>query len=139
MEFEGKDVSPHKGLVGTCIILILFPLAIYAIFYSAINHFQNLSEELNQYAAIGLGCGVGVLFHISCIIAGLFKGSFGVVVRRLGSFFVNWTISFKVAVKCYVEDLINEGFAFWPSFIIICANLVTAIYCLYKFFSIYFG
>lgn len=138
MEYEGKEVSPYKGFIGTCIILILFPLAVYAIFYNAIIHFQDLSDELNQYSAIGLGFGVGFLFHISCIFAGLFKGNFGVVVRRVASFFSNLTISFKLAVKCYIEDIRNEGIVFWPYFFIIATNASISVYCLYKFFEIYF-
>ena len=139
MEYEYKNVSPYKGLIGTCIILILFPTIVCVIFYNAIIHFHNLSEELIRHATIGLGCGVSILFHFSCIIAGLFKTTFSIVVKRILSFFLNLTISFKVALQCYKEDLINEGIAFWPSFIIICANAVGSIYHLYKFFDIYFN
>ena len=139
MEYEGKEVSPYKGVIGSCILLILFPLVIYGIFYATISNLQNLGPVQTNNAALGLGFGVGFIFHISCIIAGLFKGTLKVVINRVKTFFENLSLSKKLAFRCYWDDIKSEGIVFWIYFIIIFANALVSVYGLYSFFAIYFA
>lgn len=139
MEYEGKEVSPYKGVIGSCLLLIVFPIIIYAMFYAVIGNLQKLGPVQTNNAALGLGFGVGVLFHISCIIAGLFKGTFKVVINRVKTFFENLSLSRKLAFRCYWQDIKSEGIVFWIYFTIITANALVSAYGLYSFFTIYFS
>ena len=74
--------------------------------------YDNFSKELNDASARFLGFGIGSLFHITCFVVGVFKNSFLVVKKRIIDFKDNLPISFKFAVKCYLEDMKNDGIAF---------------------------
>ena len=137
MEYDGKNQSPYHGFILSCIALIIVPCLLFLLVYSVVNKYSNLSKELTIYTAMGFGFCAGTLFHISCIIAGLFKGNFMVVVRRIGEFFSNFCISKKLAFKLYKEDIIENGVVFWPYLFIILSCLGLSLYGFFKFFTLY--
>lgn len=137
MEHDGKNVSPYKGFWQCCLILIIVPFMPFGLFYAAFDKLSNYSAELNLYSAMGLGFGVGFLFHFSCILAGLFKGTFKVVINRLATFFSDLRTSRKLAVMVYMDDLRENGLVFWPYAFIILTNLGVAIFGIVKFILIY--
>ena len=100
------------ALLVEAIMLLLFPLICYVIIRAVIMKYQNFSKELNDASARFLGFGIGSLFHITCFIVGVFKNSVLVVKKRMIDFKDNLPISFKFAVKCYLEDMKNDGIAF---------------------------
>ena len=135
MEHQGKKQSPYHGVIQTCLLLISVPLILFLIIYLIFDKYQNLPQTTNLYGAMGIGFGVGVLFHISCVIAGLFKGLFAIVVRRFAEFFDNLSISFKFAIKLYYEDLKENGMVFWIYFIIISSYIALSIYGFVSYFT----
>ena len=137
MEYDGKNKSPYHGFILSCLVLILVPCLLFLFVYSIVSKYSNLSKELNVYTAMGFGFCAGTLFHISCIIAGLFKGNFGVVIRRIGDFISNLFISKKLAFKLYKEDIIENGIVFWPYLFIILSCLGLSIYGFVNFFTSY--
>ena len=60
-----------------------------------------------------------------------------VVVRRIAEFFSNFSISKKLAVKLYKEDIIENGIVFWPYLLIVLSCLFLSIYGFYSFFTLY--
>ena len=101
-----------KGaLLVEAIMLLLFPIVCYLIIRGAIMKYQNFSKELNEASARALGFGIGFLFHVTCFVVGIFKNSILVVKKRMTEFKDNLPISFKFAIKCYLEDIKNDGIA----------------------------
>lgn len=134
MEYTGKNKSPYYGLWQTCLLLISVPTILFLIIFYLFEKFQDYPKILNCYASMGLGFGIGALFQFTCIIAGLFKGNFIVVVKRISNFFENLSVSFKFAVKYYFEDLKMYGCAFWFYFLIIVVCVILSIIGFYMYF-----
>ncbi len=135
---DGRKKSPYHGIVLSCFLLIIVPIAMYFFMVLVFKKFdKNPHEELNTYTCIVLGVGVGFLFQLSCIFGGLFRGTFSVVVKRVVNFFDNLTISFRFAWKMYVDELKEDGVVFWIILIIILATLAVVIYGLIMFNNAY--
>lgn len=132
MEHEGKNKSPYSGFWQCCVILLVVPLIIFALLYFAFDRFSRFSDELDLYSSIAIGFGAGFLFQLSCVIAGLFKGLFTVVVHRICTFFSDLRISRKVAIRIYIEDLKENGIVFWVYLFIILITLGSSIYGIVK-------
>lgn len=134
---NGLKKSPYKGIFLLIFLLIIVPVVLSFLFYKILNSFQPYGEKgINLYSAIFLGYGVGFLFQMACVIAGLFKGSFKVVVKRVVGFFDNVRYSFKMAVKLYIDDVKEDGLVFWIMFFIILATLGVTLFGLYKYICI---
>lgn len=111
---EHKNKSPYHGVAIACFLMILVPVVMYLIMRTLLFELQPASgRELNEASARVLGLGIGVLFHLGCIIGGVLKDSFKIVVNRVKEFFDNLKFSFKLAWKCYIEQLRDGGIAFW--------------------------
>lgn len=136
MEYQAKEKGPYYGVWQTCLLLIVIPIALYFILYNLIGKFQEFNE-LAKYTAMGFGFGIGSLFHISCAIAGLFKGTFKVVKNRIGDLFSNLKVSAKFAFKYYWEDVKSEGIVFWIYFVIILTFIILTITSFTSFFKLY--
>lgn len=131
--------SPYRGILFTLIILIGVPVGLY--FFLKVILTANVSSaqyEINKYTAQALGFGCGFLFHISCIICGLFKPSFRAVSKRVVNFFSNLTVSFKFAITMYFDDLKEDGAVFWIYFTIIVATVILSVSGFKSFFDLYF-
>ncbi len=121
---EQKEKSPYHGILIACIVLALVPLVLYGIVRVAIFQYQTqFSDELNEASSKLFGFGTGMLFHLSCIIAGALKEPFAIVVNRVKDFFSNLKFSFKVAWTCYKFDIQSNGVAFWIIFAVMIANV----------------
>ena len=132
MEHEGKNKSPYSGFWQCCVILLIVPLIIFALIYFAFDRFSSFSNELNIYSSIAIGFGTGFLFQLSCIIAGLFKGMFMVVVHRICTLFSDLRISRKIAIRIYIEDLKENGVVFWGYLLIILITLGISVFGIIK-------
>ena len=82
----------------------------------------------------GVGC--GFLFQMGCVIAGLFKGTFKVVVARVKEFFSNLSVNFKFAIKYYWENIKSEGIVFWIYFLIIGSTFAVTLIGIIKLVGI---
>ena len=126
---DGIKRNPYKGILVTCILLIAVPIVMYLLFKKVI--FTNQGKfitYLNNASALCAGFGVGFLFQLSCVIGGLFKGSFSVVKNRVFNLFSDMTISFKYAIRMYWDDIVENGVVFWIVFPIIVTTLCIALY-----------
>ena len=121
---ENKNKSPYHGVPLTAFLMILVPIAAYIFMRILVFKYQAWEqEEINEATAKTLGFGIGLLFHLSLVIAGILKESFLVVVRRVVGFFQDLKFSFKIAWNCYVENIREFGAAFWILFGLMVANV----------------
>ena len=111
-----------QELILSTIILIFVPILLYILLYFIIK--PSTPPAIVVHSTMMFSFGVTTLFNLSCIIAGLFKGTFIVVVRRIRDFFENLTISFKFAIKSYIVDLKEGGITFWIYFLIIVLDVI---------------
>ena len=123
MEYQGKNKSPYKGVFGTCLIMTVIPIALYFIVYLIVTKFTNQPKQLNVNFSLMIGVGCGFIFQLSCVLAGLLKGTFSVVINRVKEFFSNLTINFKFAIKYYWDDIKSEGVVFWIYFLLMGTTL----------------
>lgn len=120
---ENKRKSPYHGVFIAIIFMIVVPVVCYVVFRALLFHNQtHIAKDINESSAKALGFGIGVLFHLSCIIAGVLEPSFKIVIRRVGEFFENLKFSFKLACNCYADDVRENGVAFWLMFGVMVAN-----------------
>ncbi len=128
--------SPYKGQLLTILFLILPPILLCAVFYSAFQLFQGrFGADYNWNSAKMFGCGISVLFHCMCWMTGAFKRDFRIVKARIKEFFADLLILPKLAFKGYWEDVKLNGIAFWIDFAIIALNLGIFIDALLTFLS----
>ena len=126
---DGIKKNPYKGILITCLLLIVVPIGLYFLFKKVIFIYQgDFDSRLNHASAMSAGFGVGFLFQMSCVICGLFRGSFSVVVKRVFNFFADLTISFKYAIRMYWDDIVENGVVFWIILPIIVATLGVNLY-----------
>ena len=128
MEYVGKNKSPYYGVFLSSLLLIIVPILSFLLFFSIMNRYPDLNDQEVIYTSLFFGCGVAWIFQCSCVLAGLLKGTFKVVIDRLKEFFGNLSISIKFAFKYYWENIKSEGVVFWIYFIIINSTLALAIY-----------
>lgn len=122
---EGRNKPPHRGLLVSCLVLILVPLLFYFIIFFSIDKFdKTMSEEMQKYSSMMFGFGTGTIFHISCILVGVLTDDFKITMKRIGNFISNLFVSPKVAFMCYKTDLKEGGVAFWPHLIIMIACFI---------------
>ena len=136
MEYQGKEKSPYYGVLLSSILLISSPFVMYLFFLFIFTRFRPYEVIANRYASISFGCLIAFLFQLSCAIAGLFKGTFKVVIVRLQEFFSNLSISFKFALKYYFENIKSEGIVFWIYFTILASTLFGCILGFVKYFEL---
>ncbi len=116
--------TPYEGMWIFIPVLILPSVVFTVIFYSVISHLQpQYSTELNLASAKILGCGIGILFHISCWLTNVFTEDFLAVKERLREFSENIAVSLSLALKCYIEDVRTLGLAFWIDLAVVAGNI----------------
>lgn len=121
---EHKNKSPYHGVFVASFFMIALPIAFYFLFRWVFFKTQTAqTPELNEATAKIVGFGIGVLFHISLAIVGVFNESLKIVKLRVAEFFENLHISFKFAWECYIEDIRENGVAFWILFGIVVVNI----------------
>ncbi len=127
-DMTNTNKSPYHGVPIIAVILCVPSVLLTLIFYGVLMEFQGrYGAELNSASARVVGCGLGVIFHLSCWLMGSFRDSARVVKNRLKEFFSDLSVSFSLAVKWYWEDVKTNGAAYWIFFAIIVANLVVTI------------
>ena len=137
MEHEGKTRSPYKGVLGSSLLLIGIPILLFIFVYLVINKVSHDDAITNLHTSLMFGFGCGFLFQLTCVLSGLFKGTFKVVKDRVKTLFENLAINFKFAMSCYWEDIKSEGVVFWIYFLIIGSTFGTFFYGFIKSFMLY--
>jgi hypothetical protein len=136
METDQKKKSPYSGLWIILLILIGVPFGLFIFIYCVILERGYLGKQLALYTSLVFGYGLGFLFQIGCAIAGLFKGTFSVVIKRIREFFDDLIVSTKYAVKSYFRNFIEDGFSFWIYLTVILATFGIFVFGIIKYFSI---
>lgn len=107
---NGRREAPYRGLWALCLLLVAVPLGCYGIMYLAIGAYQtHLPSAMNRAGAQLLGFGIGSVFHLSCMVAGMFRKATAAVRKRVGEFFANLTVSVGFACRCYWDDIKEDG------------------------------
>ncbi len=120
---ENKRKSPYHGVFLASFLMVLVPVVCYIVFRALLFNGQtHVTDEMNEASAKALGFGIGFLFHMACIIAGVLEESFKIVVHRVVEFFDNLKFSFKLACNCYADDIRENGVAFWIMFGVMVVN-----------------
>ena len=135
MEYQGKNKSPYYGVWQSSLLLIAVPIVLFFFFKGIFDLEGKLTSEQIIHSSLFFGCGVASIFQLSCVLAGLFKGTFVVVVERLKELFGNLPISFRFAMKHYWENVKSEGIVFWIYFDILTITLILCCYGGYHYFS----
>lgn len=124
MEENGRKVSPYKGVFLTSFFLIIAPL----FFSFTIDIFMGNETEIENLSIVFFGFGMGIIFDIGCMIAGLMKGTFSVVQNRIATFKDDLIVSFKFACKSYINDIKENGIVFWIYLSIMILTVIVFIY-----------
>lgn len=120
MEENGKNVSPYKGVFLTAFFLIVAPL----FFSFTLDIFIGNDTQIEILTIIVFGFGMGILFDLGCIIAGLMTGTFSIVKARVSDFFDDLVVSFKFAVQSYFNNIKENGIVFWIYLSIMAATVI---------------
>ena len=126
IKLEGeRNRSPYRGILVSCLVLIIVPLLLFNAVYTSIVKFdKTMTDDMRMYSSMMFGFGAGTCFNISCVLIGVLKADFKVVVKRIGNFFSNLFISPKIAFMCYKSELKEHGAAFWIYFLIMAIYVV---------------
>ena len=126
--FEHKNKVWYKGVFVISILMLALPGIFTLIFYKTMSISRiNQTLEVSKYTSIFLGCVCGLLFDGTCILTGLFRGTFKVVILRIREFFLDLQVSFKFAVKNYFYDIKENGVMFWILLALIGSTVYFAI------------
>lgn len=112
MHNEYKRQSPYRGFWITMILLLLPPLLSYGLINSLLKEFSPWPEALDAATAKALGCGLGFLFHLICVLCGVLTDGWEAVKYRIGEFFENLIVGVGYAFRTYWEDMRTDGVTF---------------------------
>ena len=124
---DNKRYSPYHGCWVVFLLLIGVPLALYAVINTAISFYQPQFARLNPASSRAIGCLLGSVYHLSCIVAGLLRDPWRALCYRVKEFFENLPCGLPFAFRCYWEDMKNDGALFVPYAAIMIACLWLAI------------
>ncbi|MBQ8554354.1 MAG: hypothetical protein IJ438_00640 [Clostridia bacterium] len=127
MQDENKKQPPYKGFAILCIMLVSVPAVLYAVTLAVLQTYQPSSNGLDEATARAIGLGLGMLFHLSCWVAGAFRDSFAVVKFRVSEFFENIAGGLGFALVCYWDDIKSDGVVFLACFLIMATNAVLCV------------
>ena len=119
--------SPYRGCLVVFAALIAVPLLAWLLIGAALAYYEPQFYHLNPASAQCLGCLVGSFFHMSCVIAGLLREHWRALCYRVKEFFANLSCGLPFALRCYWEDMRQDGILFLPYATIIAVCLYLAI------------
>ncbi len=120
---ENKNKSPYHGIWLAMTLMILVPIVFYLIIRWLVFTYQwKFSAEINEATAKTFGFGLGIVFHMACIIGGVLKEPFQAVTFRIKEFFSDLQFSFKFALRSYWHNIREGGVAFWLLFVVMAGN-----------------
>lgn len=127
MDNEYKQQSPYRGMWVVLLLLIVPPIVFYALVSGVMEKYSHYSDALDSASARAFGCGVGTLFHLSCIISGVLTPGWRALKYRIGEFFENLVGGLGFALSSYWDDMRTDGVTFIIYMPIIVVNAVIAV------------
>ena len=124
MHNEYKRQSPCRGFLVIMALLILPPVLCWGLVNSLLEEFSTWSEALDAATAKALGCGLGFLFHMICILCGALTDGWQALKYRIGEFIENLTIGVGYAFSSYWDDIRSDGVTFLLYGSVILANTI---------------
>lgn len=112
MHNEYKRQSPYRGFWITMILLLLPPLLCYGLVDTLLDEYSTWPDALDNATAQALGCGLGFLFHMICVLCGVLTDGWEAVKYRIGEFRENLIVGIGYAFRSYWEDLCTDGVTF---------------------------
>ncbi len=122
-----KYQPPYRGFWAILMVLILVPLALYGVVSWAMNTYSPFSAALNLATSKVFGFGMGFIFHMICLVSGVFRSAWLVLKFRVSEFFQNLVVGVGYAFQTYFEDVRDDGLIFTICMLIIAANLAIAV------------
>ncbi len=122
MHNEYKRQSPYRGMWVILIMLIMPPALCYGIVTAVQAEFSKAPAALDAATAKALGCGMGFLFHMICILSGVLTAGWQALKYRIREFFENLIVGIGYAFSSYWEDMRTDGVTFILYLSIILAN-----------------
>lgn len=133
-DLEEARKSPYHGIWIVILITIAIPLIFFGIFYPIFLAYKSHDGILNLYQAIAFSTLVGLLFQLSCIIAGLWTRPVQVSFSRIHDLIVYFPLVKKAAIQKYKDDVKEDGLVFLIYFILFLIELVLCV----TFFTLFF-
>ena len=112
MHNEYKRQSPYRGFLVIMALLILPPILCWGLVNSLLEEFSPWPDALDTATAKALGCGLGFLFHMICILCGALTDGWQALKYRIGEFIENLTIGVGYAFSSYWDDIRSDGVTF---------------------------
>lgn len=127
MDYKSKNKVLYRGFTFECFLLVVVPVVLYIAFLIIFGAYFPERKVMNEISARVIGFGLGSVYHMACIVAGVFRESWAAVKTRVGNFFENAEISLKIAFHGYLDDLKTESLEFWAYMaIVVCCGMVAA-------------
>jgi len=125
---DHKTYSPYHGVWAVVLMLSIVPIALTWVIGLVLAVYQPHMSALNTASARFVGCGLGSIFHLACIIGGLLRDSFHTLCFRISEFFANLACSVSFAFQSYWDDMKQDGVVFDIYLLIILLTLANALY-----------
>ncbi len=109
---SNKKYSPWHGFPFVLLMLIGVPLLMYLVISAAVNYYQPQFARVNPASSRCIACMLGSIYHASCVMGGLLRDPWRVLVYRVKEFFENLPCGLPFALSCYWDDLKNDGCLF---------------------------
>lgn len=124
MHNEHKRQSPYRSFWVVFSLMILIPIGFFLLVNALMMEYSPYSDELDYATARALGFGLGFLFHMICLLSGVFTPGWEAVKFRLREFFENLIVGVGYAFTTYLEDMRNDGITFILYMSVVAANFV---------------
>jgi len=129
--------SPYRGFWVVLLILILVPVVLCLVIKAALDNFSPFSPALDWATAKTFGFGMGFVFHMICLVGGVFRSGWNALKYRISEFFENLVVGVGYAFQTYFEDIHEDGMTFTICMAIIAANLALAIHSLLEAIALF--
>ncbi len=124
MHNEYKRQSPYRGFWVILLLLIVPPLACFGIVDAVLDTYSKWPQALDDASAKALGCWLGFLVHMICLLSGLLTPGWEALKFRVSEFFEDLVVGVGYAFKSYWESMVSDGVTFLICFSIILTNAI---------------
>ena len=76
--FEEKEYSPYRGLLVSCIMLIIFPICLMILFSYVLRDEYSSMDPASYYTPIFFGSLCGNIYHIILLQFSTFVNTFNI-------------------------------------------------------------
>ena len=129
MAVISKRHEEIKHILFTSFFLIAVPLFFVGIIYVIMCLWMRETQTSILYTSFGMGLLLGSLYHLMCIITGLFKNSLTKLKENIVNFKEDSKVSFKLAFSFFFSEFSVVDVEFVVYLTIILGTLIPGIIC----------